>query len=79
MHAAKYARFLFAMKQKSHSKETVQVNLYSGGKFWTTFEAPKAFMDYLADYAKKTGITFDEAFGRVLSKYMNEYENEARA
>lgn len=58
------------MKKQSRSKETVQVNLFSGGKLWTTVELPKDFMDYLADYAKKTRITFDEAFNRVLKQYI---------
>jgi hypothetical protein len=58
------------MKHKSRSKETVKLNLFSRGKLWTTVEVPKDFMDYLADYAKKTRIPFDEAFNRVLGQYI---------
>jgi hypothetical protein len=59
------------MKTKSRSEETVEINVYSsGGKLWTTFEAPKVLTDYLADYAKRTGITLDEVLEQALSELL---------
>jgi hypothetical protein len=58
------------MKQIQNSEETVQVNLYSGDKLWTTFEAPKAWTDRLTDYAKRAGITFDEVLEQALSELL---------
>jgi hypothetical protein len=60
------------MKQKSRSEKTVQINLWSGDKLWTTIEVPKASADHLADYAKRDGITFDEAFERAVSEHIKE-------
>jgi hypothetical protein len=59
------------MKTKSRSEnETVQINLYSGGKLWTTFEAPRAWTDRLTDYCKRAGITFDELLEQALSELL---------
>jgi hypothetical protein len=61
------------MKTKKRSYETIPVTLFTRepgkpDRYWTKFNAPKEFMNHLAQVAKVTHLRIDDVFSVVLAE-----------